>query len=120
MSQKGVKECSAGFQPAEGLLQTKSLPSSTCRQDAGATISSRLLSPARRFAPETRLEADAEAKAELPRPTVPPSRLYGRDPAEVAAIGVSVRVVEVRRVAQVERLRAELQIEPLSELECSE
>src|SRR6266516_1720080 len=53
MSQKGVKECSAGFQPAEGLLQTKSLPSSTCRQDAGATISLRLLSPARRFAPET-------------------------------------------------------------------
>jgi len=41
-----VKECSAGFQPAESLLQTKSLPSSTCRQDAGATISSRLLSPA--------------------------------------------------------------------------
>src|SRR5213596_219989 len=44
MSQKGVKECSAGFQPAEGLLQTKNLPSSTCRQDAGATISSQLLS----------------------------------------------------------------------------
>src|SRR5213083_715957 len=60
MSQKGVKECSAGFQPAEGLLQTKSLPSSTCRQDAGATISSRLLSPARRFAPETSSNPQAE------------------------------------------------------------
>src|SRR5438034_516548 len=67
MSQKGVKECSAGFQPAEGLLQTKSLPSSTCRQDAGATISSRLLSPARRFAPETSVVRQKSFNIILPR-----------------------------------------------------
>src|SRR5215471_13451001 len=44
-------------------------------------------------------------------------RLRGGDLAEVRAVGVAVRIREVRRVGQVERLAAELEIQPLLDFE---
>src|SRR5512138_168546 len=65
------------------------------------------------------LEGDAQPEAERPRITEPICRRAG-DLSETRACDAGGRVVEVRRIADVESLSAELRLEPLRHFEPAE
>ena len=66
------------------------------------------------------LELEAQAEAELPRPREGIVSVRREKPAEVRAVGVVVRVREVRRVAQVERLQPGTSAGTVRQLEIAE